>query len=233
MHESEVYKRYYRRNMSSSGVEIRINGRLIAYNLFKEIWGIEKHNSYNYLLIKIDIISDDRKKLAVTRTSKNGIRKGDEKLEKVFEWIRSYVSKPVKNQRDIDHEVDLFEKLAINKRTHLPDPKVVNLEHKVLNKIDGRVSIDLYVNSNGTTTIYEGKKDKTTIKDVYQLKMYWDGLTIDGIKPTNGILIAAEHPETVLELMKYVNLMRDVFGNNYNFIVKTWKDEAIDYPKYK
>lgn len=109
----------------------------------------------------------------------------------------------------------------------------MNLEHKVLNKIDGRVSIDLYVNSNGTTTIYEGKKDKTTIKDVYQLKMYWDGLTIDGIKPTNGILIAAEHPETVLELMKYVNLMRDVFGNNYNFIVKTWKDEAIDYPKYK
>lgn len=87
MHESEVYKRYYRRNMSSSGVEIRINGRLIAYNLFKEIWGIEKHNSYNYLLIKIDIISDDRKKLAVTRTSKNGIRKGDEKLEKVLNGL--------------------------------------------------------------------------------------------------------------------------------------------------
>ena len=53
------YHKYYKRNMSSSGVELRFNGRLITYNIFKEIWEIEKHNSYNYLLIRLDLISED------------------------------------------------------------------------------------------------------------------------------------------------------------------------------
>ena len=49
--DNDITRKYYRRNMASSGVELRFNGRLMCYNLFKEIWGIEKHNAYNDLLI--------------------------------------------------------------------------------------------------------------------------------------------------------------------------------------
>ncbi len=229
MRDSEN-KKYYKRNMSTSGVEIRLNGRAIATNIFKEIWWIEKHNSYNYLLIIINIISDKSEHLPTTRTSKNGIRKWDKKLEDLFEWIRGHINIPSKSSRDIDHEVDLFEKLKDLKLRQLPDPKTITTEQNVFREIKERIRIDLYQKTKDDLTIYEGKKDSTSVQDLYQLKMYWDGCVIDGINPKTGILIASSHPESVKSLIKYVNQMRDSNGNNYNLEIKTWKEEGIDYP---
>ncbi len=229
MRDSE-HKKYYKRNMSTSGVEIRLNGRVIATNIFKEIWGIEKHNSYNYLLIKINLISDEINSLPTTRTSKNGIRKGDKKLEDLFGWIRSYIPEPPKSTKDIDHEVDLFEKLKDLKMRQLPDPKTITTEQNVFKEIKERIRIDLYQKTNDGLVIYEGKKEFTSVQDLYQLKMYWDGCIIDGLKPDIGILIASTHPNSVQDLIKYINQMKDSSGNNYNMKLKTWKDEGIDYP---
>jgi hypothetical protein len=61
--------------------------------------------------------------------------------------------------------------------------------------------------------------------------MYWDGCVIDGIQPNQAILIASSHPQTVKDLLKYINQMKDSSGSNYNFQLKEWKDEGIDYPK--
>ena len=229
MKESD-YNKYYKRNMSTSGVEIRLNGRVIATNLFKEIWGIEKHNSYNYLLIKINLISNNPNLLPTTRTSKNGIRKGDNKLEDLFAWIRSYLPEVKRNTKDIDHEIDLFEKLAELKKKLLPEPKTISLEQKVFKEIKENIRIDLYEKTHAGLTIYEGKKDFTSVQDLYQLKMYWDGCVIDGLKPDNGILIASRHPQSVKELLKFINMMTDANGNNYNFKLKVWNDEGIEYP---
>lgn len=224
------FRKYYKRNMSTSGVEIRLNGRVIASNLFKEVWGIEKHNSYNYLLIRLNLISNNLNNLPVTRTSKNGIRTGDPKLEDLFKWVRSYLLEPKKSTKDLDHEVDLFEKLAELKRKQLPNPHTVTTEQKVFREIKERIRIDLYQKAADELVVYEGKKDFTSVQDLYQLKMYWDGCVIDGIKPDIGVLISSSHPQSVKDLIKYINQMTDSNGNNYNFILKTWNDEGIDYP---
>lgn len=230
MRESENRK-YYKRNMSTSGVEIRLNGRVIAYNIFKEIWGIEKHNSYNYILIKLNLKSANAALLPTTRTSKNGIRKGDSKLEAIYSWVKGHIPIPQKSVRDIDHEVDLFEELCKLKNIHLPDPKTVKTEQNVFIEINDSVRIDLYEKTNHEVKIYEGKRDSTTIQDLYQLKMYWDGCVIDGIQPTQGILIGSYHPQPVKDLIRYINQMKDSNDNNYNFVLKFWKDEGIDYPR--
>lgn len=94
--DNSLTRKYYGRNMTSSGVELRFNGRVMCYNLFKEIWNIEKHNAYNDLLITIDLESSDINRLPQTRTSKNGLREGDPKLEKLYEWIRGYLHEPKK-----------------------------------------------------------------------------------------------------------------------------------------
>jgi hypothetical protein len=229
MKESE-FKKYYKRNMSTSGVEIRINGRVIAYSLFKEIWGIEKHNSYNYLLIRLNLVSNQSGFLPTTRTSKNGIRKGDKKLEDLFSWVRSYMPEVKKSLKDIDHEVDLFEKLCELKNKLLPEPKTITTEQKVFQQINERISIDLYEKTTSGLTLYEGKKDFTSVQDLYQLKMYWDGCVIDKLKPDTGILIASIHPQSVKDLIVYINEMKDSNGNKYNFKLKVWNDEGIDYP---
>lgn len=224
------FKKYYKRNMSTSGVEIRINGRVINYSIFKEIWGIEKHNSYNYLLIRLNLVSTESSFLPTTRTSKNGIRKGDKKLEDLFAWVRGYMPEVKKSIRDIDHEVDLFEKLCELKNKLLPEPKTITTEQKVFQKINERISVDLYEKTASGLTLYEGKRDFTSVQDLYQLKMYWDGSVIDNLKPETGILIGSSHPQSVKDLIVYINEMKDSNGNNYNFKLKVWNDEGIEYP---
>ncbi len=229
--DNATAQKYYQKSMSTSGVEIRINGRVLCYNLFKEIWGIEKHNSYNYLLITVNLKSKNREALPKTRTSKNGLREGDEKLEKLYEWIKSNLVEPEKDLTLSDHETDLFEVLRDRMYQYDSDPnKIVKTEQDVFvstgNSKD-RVRVDLYYKNSYGVTIYEGKKDTTTSKDVYQLRMYWDGLVYDGITPSKGILLAATHPDSVKELVSIVNEMYDAQGNKYNFETKTWQQEGI------
>ena len=78
--------------------------------------------------------------------------------------------------------------------------------------------------------IYEGKKDKTTVKDIYQLLMYWDGCVYDGKCPTEAILITTHHPDSGKRIVNVINSMTDANGNYYNIKLKTWKDEKINYP---
>lgn len=231
--DNSTASKYYMKNMSSSGVEIRINGRVLSYNLFQQIWGIEKHNSYNNLLIIINLKSADAKALPRTRTSKNGLREGDQHLENLYSWIRGKLPAPVKDTSLAEHETDLFDTLKENMLKYNPDEnKVITTEQNVFSSTGDtrdRVRVDLYENTMGRITIYEGKKDRTHSKDVYQLRMYWDGLVYDGIKPDRGILVASSHPKTVYELAAIVNTMKDTNGNNYNFELKTWRDLGLDY----
>ena len=233
--DNSTTRKYYKKNMSSSGVEIRINGRVLSHNLFKEIWGIEKHNSYNYLLVAVNIKSTDAKRLPMTRTAKNGLREGDSRLEELYSWIRSNMPMPIKDISMSDHETDFFEELSENMKKFNPDPnKVIDTEMHVFTSTGNakdRVRIDLYCKTSYGITVYEGKKDTTTSKDVYQLRMYWDGLVYDGIQPTEGILVAETHPDSVKALISIVNTMKDTNGKNYNFVAKTWAEVGLNISK--
>lgn len=230
--DNNTTRKYYKKSMSSSGVEIRINGRVLCSNLFKEIWGIEKHNSYNSLLIMINIKSDNINALPKTRTSKNGLREGDARLENLYSWIRSNMKDPVKDVSLATHEIDLFETIKKNMLQYNPDKnKVIETEMNVFTKTGNKkdkVRIDLYTKSTDGITIYEGKRDSTSSKDIYQLRMYWDGLVYDGINPDKGYLVAESHPESVISLITIVNSMKDANGNNYNFGVKTWEEMGLN-----
>lgn len=228
--ESKNNYKYYKRNMSSSGLEIRINGRIIAYNLFKEVWGIERHNMYNHLLVTVDLISSNKTVLPSTRTSKNGLREGDPKFIKLLDWVRGKMPEPNKNPSDAYDERDLFKILAESKEIHIPNPKTVLLEKNVFLNIRDKIPVDLYLNYSEEIILYEGKKDHTSVKDIYQLLMYWDGCVIDGLQPTKAILISVSHPSTVKTMIGYINQRIDQNGKNYNFILKTWEEEGVPYP---
>ena len=229
--DNTTARKYYRRNMSSSGVEIRVNGRVICHNLFKEIWGKEKHNSYNYLLVTLDLRSKNNSALPKTRTSKNGFREGDPLLSSLFKWILKNLSEPKKDSSLSDHEIDLFKQLEKLWQVHNPDPnKVIKTEMPVFTSTGNtkdKVRIDLYAKTMGEVTIYEGKKDSTTSKDVYQLRMYWDGLVYDGVTPDKGVLVADSHPDSVAELIQVVNSMRDQNGVFYNLSLTTWENLGL------
>ena len=226
-------KKYYQCSMSTSGVEIRLNGRVLAYNLFKEIWSLEKHNSYNPLLIIINIISDKPEALPQTRTSKNGIREGDDKIEKVYSYIRSVMDKPPKVIEHSTDEKELFKELCDAKNYHVADPKRITTEMNTFNALNEKVRIDLYDKEPSITRIYEGKLDKTTPQDAYQLMMYWDGCVYDKIHIDEAILIAANHPDSVKKIVEEINNRTDATGRNYNMKLKKWVEEGIPYKSKK
>ena len=205
---------------------------MLENNIFSDIWNIERHNSYNSLLIQIDLESQNPKALPVTRTSKNGLRNGDSKYVALCNWIRTLMPMPYKNNdsRTAQDERELFEQIARAKDVHLPEPKVVKTEMCAYSTLGERIRIDLYISANGSVTVYEGKKDKTTPKDVYQLLMYWDGLVFDGINPSRGVLISSEHPDSVSQIVQTVNQRKDAKGILYNIELKTWRDEGLAYP---
>ncbi len=231
MGESD-YVRHYKRNVSTSGVEIRVNGRVLMSNLFKEIWSIEEHPSYNHFLVIINLVTQDLNALPKTRTSKNGIRSGDEKLVKLYEWIRKTHPSPQKDLSGAISERELVKELAELKEKHTRNSaKHIETEFKVFTRIGSPVPVDLYVYDGTDIVLYEAKKDNADVQNIYQLLMYWDGAVSDGIKPTEAILIASTFSSGVDIVLKVINSMKDQNGNNYNFIKKTWKDEKIIYPK--
>jgi len=231
--ERSDYKRYYLANISTSGVEVRINGRAFETGLFSEIWPVEKHNSYNSLLIRIDIESDDPERLPATTTTKAGIRRDDAKFEALLGWIKQKMSTPKREAKNSKEELDLFEQLRNLKYSQLRqfDPSmIIDNEKYAFETLDERIRIDLFQSFLNQITIYEGKIDKSTPLDVYQLQMYWDGLVLDGMKVEKAILIASEHPKSVKTLAELKNEYEDQNGDKYVIELRTWRDEGISYP---
>ena len=181
----------------------------------------------------INLKSKNHNFLPKTRTSKNGLREGDPHLEKLYQWILGKVIEPPKDSQLAQHEKELFDILHDNIKQYIGDENaVVEREHHTFatagNDVD-KIRIDLFQNANGKITIYEGKKDKTTIKDVYQLRMYWDGLVFDELDPYQGLLVAVEHPQTVQDMVKIVNTMKDAKGRQYNLKCTTWMELGIQH----
>lgn len=231
MGESDHVK-HYKRNMSTSGVEIRVNGRLLMSNIFKEIWEIENHPSYNHFLAIVNLVTNNPETLPKTRTSKNGIRDGDEKLEKLYDWIKKTHPNPHKELSDAVSERELVTELKELKEKQIRNQsKHIEREFKVFRNVNSPVPVDLYAFDGQDLVLYEAKKDVANVQNLYQLLMYWDGAVSDGITPTEGILIASDFSAGVNPVLGIMNSRKDNNGNSYNFSTKTWKDEGVNYPK--
>ena len=230
---NQTSSRYYKANLTSSGVEIRMNGRVMEYNKFEEIFGKKNHPSFNSDLVQVDIVSESREFLPATRTTKNGFRVGDERLTEVYKWLRKSIDmrytknpKPVK-VTEIDYKKKLMtvlqnnyidthssmrkptnETAVIDYREEEVDLPVMAREHPVFKQIlkNDYPKIDLFVDNHETVSIIEAKKETASIIDLYQLLMYCDGYYLDNEKMTDeAILVAKNFPNGLKRVMGYLN----------------------------
>ena len=215
---------HYLGNMESSGVELRINGRVIEHGLLKTIWGRKVHNSQNAFLAQVDLTTESLEAIPATKTAKNGFREEDPRLQELFKWIRANVQLP-ENESE-SKEQKMFRKLA-EKKAKLPGMTRVSLEEATFRTIGLRERMDMFTCQNDQVTIYEGKVRGTKASDVYQLKMYWDGCIQDGVPADEGVLVGGRHPKEVYRLIQHVNSTIGPDGRPYHFQLTTWKEEGI------
>lgn len=231
MKESTTNVRHYKRNLVTSGVEIRINGRLLMNNIFKEIWGVENHPSYNHFLAKVNLVSSERNRLPKTRTSKNGIRSGDDKLNVLYHWIRNTHAKVHKEIAGAVREKELVDELEQNKIANIRSAtKSIVREFEVFTRVGSPVPVDLYVYDGNEVLLFEAKKDMADVQNIYQLMMYWDGAVDDGITPSEGILVATSFSPGVDAVLEVINQKTDQNGNQYKLTTTTWHANRIAYP---
>ena len=218
---------YYKRNMATSGVELRLNGRVIERGLFDRIWGEAIHPSQNGFLARIDLRAEDSAALPATKSAKNGFREDDPKLEQLFTWIRTNIPKPEKNV--VSMEKRLVHALAEKKGAEENVLRVCE-EEPTYQSIGLHAHMDLYVSYGDKSVVYEAKVKSTRALDLYQLRMYWDGCALDGRPLTEAYLIAKAHPKEVVSLLEQLNSQCDPTGKRYNFKLTTWAEEGIALP---
>ena len=215
---------YYKCNMESSGVELRINGRAIEHGMFDRVWGESIHPSQNRFLVQVDLITDNPAALPATKNTKTSFCEADPRLKNLLSWIASYVPTPAK---DVDSVELRYVKELTAKREKDPTALRVSREEPVFQKIGLKAKVDLFVGYIDRVTIYEAKAGKTKALDLYQLRMYVDGCALDNKPVDEAVLIAKRHSEEVKELRDILNTLTAPDGRPYNFRLATWDEEGI------
>lgn len=211
MSKNTLTKKYYLKNMRSSGVELRINGRLLEFLGFEEIWGIKSHPFYNGNLIVVNLISDKRGRLPNTRTTKTGLNRSDSKTAFLFNWIADQISL-LQDEKEMDQNIKMKFIDQVVKLTF------VSKENIIYNAISTKKFICncKVLIGDGYDLYFECVKSK--VNDLYFLEKIWDEKFLLN-KPIHKInLIAEEHPDAVIERVKLIN-KKNLGGRHYNIVL--------------
>lgn len=237
---NEKLKYYYQGNQVSQGIDIRLGKRTIATRQFENIWHkqssnlvlldepIARHNRFNDFIGEL-IIPDLPRGVLTTINNKTDFNLDDPDWVKIFNKLNEY--RPVDDPRGTT-EKELVAKLVDRIRSLSPN-ETISTETSVW--YNG-TQIDIYhEKSSGEKTIYEVKVGKGAPIDLYQLKMYWDGLLISGVQPDIGILLVEAFDSNLERMVDDINNQFPTMAPKnsstvmpYNFQLKTHIDLGLN-----
>ncbi len=221
-------KRWYRKSMSASGIQIRINGRVIESNIFGDIWGIEKHNSYNAFLGIIDLRPEQGATRPKTVSTKNRFRRDDSEVVQLLQWIKNVLPDPPKQIQRSTDEKELADDLAKILARSNPDHQSANCEREFRvyrRRADvSAPAVDIKFFSGVTTTLIECKLGSPKALDVYQLLMQWDGAVEDDVVVHRAWLVADHFSEGIVAIVASLNTRVDATGKPYQIELRKWSE---------
>lgn len=198
------FRSYYLNSTKTQGIDISIDGRTIANSQFDAIWKttngepLARHNSYNQFIGELRIPALPRGVLS-TVNNKTDFNLNDAGWSEIFTILNKY--RPEKNGEMLS-EADLRTKWMNRLKSTNPND-IIDDEHYVW---PTGTRIDVYQeNHHGEITIYELKIGKGSPISLYQLKMYWDGLVLEGKQPTKGILFVGSYDDKLKNMADTIN----------------------------
>ena len=232
-------KYYYQKNQKTQGIDIRLGKRVIATMQFETIWKTDdgqplmRHPSYNEFVGELKI-PDVPRGVLTTTNNKTDFNLEDKNWETIFEELRRY--KPIKNIRQ-KSETELRKKWMNMLKATNPDDTISDN----VSVWPTGTKIDVYrkINTTGEIIIYEIKVGKGAPQHLYQLKMYWDGLVLQGEQPKEGILLVEDYSTNLEQMANLMNQMtppnfpitkpgaKPLQSNPYNFIIRKHSDVRL------
>lgn len=195
---------YYQCSQPTQGIDIRLGKRVIAMAQLDEIWQskegrpLSRHNSYNDFVGEL-ILPELPRGVLPTLNNKTGIDRNDPDWEVVTQALAEFP--PPKNAACAT-EQQLRERWMKILRAANPEDEVTS-EISVW-PTGTRVDV-VHRDDKDRCDIYELKVHKAEPQHLYQLKMYWDGLVLEGVQPTRGYLLAAEYSDNLLQMARKMN----------------------------
>lgn len=239
------YRKHYLGNEKTSGVEIRFNGRLMVDNLFTSIFNTVTHNSYNHMIIQIDVVTDDINKLPLTKVNKNNILEGDSKYEGLKSFIRGKFNKSL--AMDNEYKENQLVKMLFKNRQEMSEKSKKNNDEQYYyyssendvqkNLLQGssgtKILCDLYEEYDDSIEIYEFKVNALTEQDLYQLMMYIDLLMMNDSELLHGRkikakLIGKDTSDMVEDTIRYLRNIKRYNPNKVEIYQSNWDDEFGD-----
>ena len=220
-------KYYYQGNTSTQGIDIRLGKRVIATRLLDVIWKVngkplERHNSYNDFVGEL-IIPDLPRGVLTTVNNKTDFNLADENWQIIFEKLNEF--KPQSNSHD-EGENQLKERLFERLQSSITrcNPETISMDKKVW---ELTVRIGIYrVTANQKVIIYDLKTGSGKPEHLYQLKMKWDGLVVQGECPDEAVLVVDKSDGVLERMAEKMNQYRSIKEGvkPYNFQIKTISD---------
>ena len=193
---------YYRGNTPSQGIDIRLGNRTISTRQLERIWTnskdpeseLSRHSDYNDFVGEL-CIPEPRPGTLTTVNNKSEVNINDPGWKTIFNKLNESFP-PIAKKRRREEEEKQTELIKRIKNKYPNDEISAHHNHSVW---PNPVYIDVYRKTKeGDVIIYELKTDDPSPLDLYQLKMYWDGLAVQGESPIKAILVCTcsdPHPK--------------------------------------
>lgn len=227
-------KAYYLGNQATQGVDIRLGNRTIATSQLSNIWmersresRLQSHVRFNHFVGEIRIPGDVPRGLLTTTNSKTDFNLDDDGWQKIFHILNEDDDlRPLANSQS-QTESQLKEQWMDMLSNTRPEDEVT--DERSVWPPGAQIDV-LQATDDGRHIIYELKTGTGSPRDLYQLKMYWDGLAIEGIDPHQGILFVENYGTNLEEMANKINseLTSPGSNDNYNLIIQKHEDRGLD-----
>jgi hypothetical protein len=221
----EPLKSYYTQGISSQGIDIRIGKRVIASKVLEAIWNVTPHNHYNDVAGELIIPDTVPRGKLKTVTTKTDFKNDDSDWRNIFEQIAEKYPL-LKNQKK--QTEDALKKELISQLKRFANEEDIITSEKEIWPMGVRIDVYWKKKVNNEIIIYEVKTDSATALNLFQLKMYWEGLVEKGEHPSEAKLVSLSYNDKLEEMVKILNTMTPKDGfENFNFKLTTLKEMGL------
>lgn len=213
-------KIHFQGSNARCGVSLLVRNRVLKTGVFREIWpGLSGDVSFNNFLGELELSN-----AFSTTNNKTDIDPHSDLWPHIREILQEENYTPEKTTKQQSEE-NLRKKIIQQITTVHSLAKANAPAHKKV--WDGAGDIDIYYKlSDGTVNCMELKVNDAQVLDVYQLRMYWDGLVEAGESPTVATLVAAGQSVGVAKAIAHINSCKDKNNEFYVFKFQPLTDWA-------